>query len=472
MQKNLQYEIDYLGFKLTNPTCNYSSLLKLFHKNKIFVVEENYYKRYQREMVIKPTTYRNDQLTAYFIKKADNLFQVDFRGSDAGRLFDKLNASSFLNSSEFELYRIDICFDQLINNINIQEFFSKCLNYIKQTHPRKRTEWLESTSSTFAINGRNSQCYFRFYTKNNTTLRMEMELKKHSILKKLFLLENAVFFEAIRKLFISRLSALVPLDLELFNWLALEQRKLNSVALQLIPPDKLGFDYLKFDSIIKSPQNLINFIKLLEFSKNLTYETEQFAKLNYRKYEFSLQSFESFYTKDASKTNRTKRGKLIEFFNSVQENSIIQIFSEKEFISLASVPVCKVQKISNRWQVKIYISESLYSYRLPFIIPDMFDYELNKYEFDSRFAVLLAYLQASTTKELDLTRVFENYSKLSNSDKTRMFNYFLKALELLKSNNLIKSKVALVNKTIKEVDLKDVSVKELKETNKLKFYEN
>ena len=67
---------------------------------------------------------------------------------------------------------------------------------------------------------------------------------------------------------------------------------------------------------------------------------------------------------------------------------------------------------------------------------------------------------------------FENYSKLSNSDKTRMFNYFLKALELLKSNNLIKSKVALVNKTIKEVDLKDVSVKELKETNKLKFYEN
>lgn len=477
------FEIDYLAFRCLNNKINLNKLLVEFQVNDISVIEEDYFERYSYRPLIIDRTHKS-KVVAYFVKKENSLFQIDFRGSSAFLFFDKIKSNNFLNNQAFELCRIDIKRDQPISQgFDIRRFYYDCLIHIKEKDENRNINWIDKKKSSFSINSRAAQSFFRFYERENS-LRMEMELKnKSDYFNEFFLIDKYLFKKKLEDLFIRRLSALVPLELEPFHWLVVERRKIKDTPLYLNSPDSLGFDYVEMDNLIKYPESIVNFGKLLEFSKTLKHSITVLDKddddiaVNYRKYKFPVTSFYRHIHSSKNKVSYYEVKKLVEFFASLQENSLVKCYSEDLYRSLVTIPFSQVKKVSNRWQVKILICDDLYYYNLPFIIPDYFEENINKYRFDVRFALLKSFLEKGISKKFNVDDFFKSCSKLSNSDISKCYSYMLEGLIILYENKTITDKLKLLpllpeDKFISIEDINNTKYSNFKGVKTIIFYEN
>jgi hypothetical protein len=74
---------------------------------------------------------------------------------------------------------------------------------------------------------------------------------------------------------------------------------------------------------------------------------------------------------------------LIKFFDELQTNSLIKVFSDTQYRSLVTIPEVKLEKDKqNSWIAKVWIAEDLFYYAHPFILPDLLERKLTKHEFE------------------------------------------------------------------------------------------
>lgn len=84
------------------------------------------------------------------------------------------------------------------------------------------------------------------------------------------------------------------------------------------------------------------------------------------------------------------------------------------------------------------VAEELFYYTYPFIFPDFLQQKLAKHEFEVVFEAVQVLTSENLEKVFLIEEYFKNYpSILSNSEKTKIKNYFIKIIEKLKEKDLI-----------------------------------
>lgn len=94
----------------------------------------------------------------------------------------------------------------------------------------------------------------------------------------------------------------------------------------------------------------------------------------------SYLSSEGFSRISKKSNNYYQLKKLIEFFDELQANSLIKFFSDKKCQSLVTIPEVVLTKgKQNCWVGRVWISEELFCYRHPFILPNLITKKLTKH---------------------------------------------------------------------------------------------
>jgi hypothetical protein len=69
----------------------------------------------------------------------------------------------------------------------------------------------------------------------------------------------------------------------------------------------------------------------------------------------------------------------------------------------------------NRWVVKIWVADELFTYQYLFLLPNIFSQKLNKDDFEVRFKFFQVFTYVGTTKEFSRRDFFESYSSTLSS---------------------------------------------------------
>lgn len=74
---------------------------------------------------------------------------------------------------------------------------------------------------------------------------------------------------------------------------------------------------------------------------------------------------------------------------------------------------------------RVWISEELFRYSHPFILPNLITKKLTKHEVEVQFKVIQVFSSVNIAKTFWIKDFFEDYSvKLTNQQKTILFNVF------------------------------------------------
>ena len=138
----------------------------------------------------------------------------------------------------------------------------------------------------------------------------------------------------------------------------------------------------------------------------------------------------------------------MEFFDELQTNSLIKFFSDKEYRSLVTIPEVALTKgKQNCWIGKVWISEELFSYSHPFILPNLISKKLTKHEVEVQFKVIQVFSSVNIAKTFWIKDFFEDYSvQLTNQQKTKMKNYFIECLQQYKKYGVVDGNYKIISK--------------------------
>lgn len=95
----------------------------------------------------------------------------------------------------------------------------------------------------------------------------------------------------------------------------------------------------------------INFLTLLQFLtyvQNLDYQTDSLGTTYYRKVNFRIQDFWN-YKKESNNYYQLK--KVLLFFEQLQKNSLVKIFSDTNYRSLVTIPEVNLRKDEQKFWV-------------------------------------------------------------------------------------------------------------------------
>jgi hypothetical protein len=187
-----------------------------------------------------------------------------------------------------------------------------------------------------------------------------MELKKPSILNQVFEINSENFKILVLKHSFCNLGFIVPLELFEFTCLAFELKKIKSKLIFAGNVNTLGFNYIKFNAFIKKPQIFVNFAQLLAYTQKLNYSSDLLDDINYRKFTFRISDFVRYKNPGVLRTDYEIK-KLLSFFSTFQQNSLIQYFSDTKYRSLITIPIINIRKIDQHWQTEIFIADNLYN---------------------------------------------------------------------------------------------------------------
>ena len=138
--------------------------------------------------------------------------------------------------------------------------------------------------------------------------------------------------------------------------------------------------------------------------------------------------------------------KLIEFFDELQTNSLIKFFSDKEYRSLVTIPeVVLTKDKQNCWVGRVWISEELFSYSHPFILPNLITKKLTKHELEVQFKVIQIFSSVDIAKTFWIKDFFEDF-QLTNQQKKKMKNYFIEYLLEYQKHGLIDETYKIISK--------------------------
>ena len=195
-------------------------------------------------------------------------------------------------------------------------------------------------------------------------------------------------------------------------------------------------------------------LRFLVYAQTLDYEIDSLKSTCYPLVRFRVQDFLR-YTGETYNYYQLK--KLLEFFDELQTNSLIKFFSDTQYRSLVTIPEVKLEKEKqNTWIANVWIAEELFYYAHPFLFPDLLKRKLTKHQFEVQFKVIQVFSSVDIEKYFSIEEFFHNYtSVLSNQDKNKMKEYFIKLIQLFEEHQLIES------------TYKVVSTKNVYQTNKL-----
>lgn len=207
---------------------------------------------------------------------------------------------------------------------------------------------------------------------------------------------------------------------------------------------------------LKEKQHLITLLKLLVYVRRLNYTTKQLTT-TYRRFQFPLREFLEYNQQTSS---QYQLNKLKQFFRLVQENFVIESFTDNSYRMIVTIPeVSVVKSKQNIWNVEIWIAEDLFNYLHPFLLPDFFQEKLTKDQFQVLFKIIQVYSSTDIRKEFNIQQFLQNYpSKISNQQKTKITEYFINYLKVFYKQQKIQNKVLdLSSNKIIHIDELDTS---------------
>lgn len=223
--------------------------------------------------------------------------------------------------------------------------------------------------------------------------------------------------------FLRHFGKLLPLEESFTDWLVVKLRPLRKQKLSFTT---FHSHYLEEKKISEGGEGKKFFMLLqfLNYPQNLDYERGALGSTTYRQVTFQVKNFLEYQKKS---NNYYQLKKLIEFFYELQTNSLIKFFSDSEYPSLITIPEVALTKgKQNCWVGRVWISEELFRYSHPFILPNLITKKLTKDEVEVQFKVIQVFSSVNIAKTFWIKDFFENYSvKLTNQQKTKMKNYFI-----------------------------------------------
>jgi hypothetical protein len=101
-------------------------------------------------------------------------------------------------------------------------------------------------------------------------------------------------------------------------------------------------------------KKFFSFLQFLIYAQNLDFITDYLGDTPYRRVIFRVQDFLKFQNRNVQSTNYYQLKKLIDFFEELQKNSLIQSFTDSEYRSLVTIPEVELKKSKqNSWIAKV-----------------------------------------------------------------------------------------------------------------------
>lgn len=342
--------------------------------------------------------------------------------------------------------------DQDQYKLSVLNFFISCQDHLDFTQ-KKRKVGLETNKrlgSILRIGSRKSNKYSRIYETKESSLRFEHEMKGKFIEKYNSLLFSNDLQEFEQKLsyhFSTYFYQLLPLAACYMDWLVIKLRQIRKKSIQR---PFLYTEYMSPSQVQSffDKKQLITFLQFLVFSKKLDFKIDYLGDTRYRQVSFQVRDFLKYQNQSTDSPNYYKLRKLLKFFQGLQKKYRLTSFPDKKsfadetFSSLVTIPKVTIQKPKQEkcWRAEIWIVEELFYYKYPFFIPDFFQEKLTRDQFSVSFEVLKVFSSVEVGKHFQIKAFFQNYlTGLSNQQKTKMKNYFIKLVKVLKEHGLIES---------------------------------
>lgn len=409
---------------------------------------------------------------------------IEFPGKSSQKFYQLMKLQkvdwAFFESSYLKLTRLDLCYDQNkaedFYSLKFDEFLIKSRRQILNNTRTRHTKLVSNSKGTslLAINKRSNPRYLRVY-KTGTAIRFELELKNLAleVFQEYFFAARFDFFESQLTLYyFYYLVPLFPLDSYFVHWLLDFTRKYlrKPSSSQFV----LATEYLADTK--GDPKKLYHLLQLLNFIKILDNPDSEHYFLEGRKYfiqKFPLIDFINFI--GISFARQSQRLKMIEYFKQLHKiDPIVESFSDGQFRVFATFLYSSVYKKSNRYFVKIYIIEDLYSYEYPFFLSNSF----RNYHNPTDCFLKLQLINCISVKSSQKTFYFSQFIqqlKLSNKKIVRIKQDFIFLLEELVEQKVIKSNIKIFYKNTNSQDLdlgqNKLNTKQLKRVDFLIFYE-
>ena len=388
--------------------------------------------------------------------------------------------------------------DQDQYKLSVLNFFISCQDHLDFTQ-KKRKVGLETNKrlgSILRIGSRKSNKYSRIYETKESSLRFEHEMKGKFIEKYNSLLFSNDLQEFEQKLsyhFSTYFYQLLPLAACYMDWLVIKLRQIRKKSIQR---PFLYTEYMSPSQVQSffDKKQLITFLQFLVFSKKLDFKIDYLGDTRYRQVSFQVRDFLKYQNQSTDSPNYYKLRKLLKFFQGLQKKYRLTSFPDKKsfadetflslvtlpnaaetfvsaaetfsslvtlpnaaetfvsaaetFSSLVTLPKLTIQKPKQEkcWRAEIWIVEELFYYKYPFFLPDFFQEKLTRDQFSVSFEVLKVFSSVEVGKHFQIKAFFQNYlTGLSNQQKTKMKNYFIKLVKVLKEHGLIESYCQIIS---------------------------
>lgn len=343
-----------------------------------------------------------------------------------GHKFYKILKSRNLNLKKWLpnpfLTRIDICFDlqyKFINETALDNFLLEARDFILKAPKQRSTKLInEPANSTLilGINKRSNPRYFRIYRRQNK-IRFELELKKaaaKSIQNSLLDGEFEVFESNLTMQYFRDTTKIFPFQNDFLIWLHdFNRRHLSKTVLSTKNNLQLEYFYRYTDL---DEHQFYHLLQFLNFLKTLKPRTNSFHYLEGKTYwieEFDLIRFVQFI--GLNRTNQYQKEKLIDYFEKLETTkSFVERFTDGGFQIFSTILYSSVTKKSNRWRVRVYVMEELYSYHYPLKLSAQFLNYTNKTDCLLKTEILASLCTNSVKKQFYFFDFFQKI-KLSNS---------------------------------------------------------
>lgn len=189
--------------------------------------------------------------------------------------------------------------------------------------------------------------------------------------------------------------------------------------------------------------DFITFLQFIVYAQSLTYRIDSLGNTQYRCVQFPVQDFLK-YTKRSK--NYYQLDKLVRFFDQLQENSLIQFFTDDYYRELVTIPEVNLYKdIHKYWIAEVWMAEELFYQPHPFLLTDYFRAKLTKYQFQVLFEIIQRYSFTDIRKEFHFQQLINSYStSINGKTKIKIKEHFIEYLQALEKQQRIRSEVLIL----------------------------
>jgi len=258
-------------------------------------------------------------------------------------------------------------------------------------------------------------------------------------------------------------------ETEKVDWLARRLRPLQTRSSLAVPGSTFNVHYLEQCPIkMRQKQDLIQLFQLLAYLKTRNdYKTGQLTS-KYRHYKFTVREFAN-YVNASSKVNHYQLTRLVDFFNSLKQNLVIEFLSDKKYRMLVTIPDAGADKIGNQWIAEVWVLEDVFCYLDPFLFLDYFKKEkITADEFSVLFQIIQKFTVYNLSKEFNIPKFLDSYSSRLNGTRKKIIKkLFLDYLINLQEEGKIQNQVCFflhAESSLKRfVNISDLSIDSMME---------